>query len=262
MLIESPITLFLFAHQDDEMGVFGEIDRVVNSGGRAVCVYLTDGSARGVKPEVRNTESKTVLCKLGVRIDDMYFIGTNEAIPDGHLIAHLDRAKVAVDTVLENLSGVQRIVMHAWEGGHQDHDAVHLLGLAVAKKEGLLDRSYQFTLYRQRRASILPFALFQPLVTNGPVEQIEIPWRRLFCYLHLLTYYRSQKRTMFGLSPFVVLHYIAHGTQLLQPVDAMRVDSPPHHGRLLYEKRGGPNYKAFQEQTEEFRASKIRDSSV
>src|SRR5215467_13204475 len=41
-----PATLFLLAHQDDEFGVFFEIEDTLANGGRAICVYLTDGGAR------------------------------------------------------------------------------------------------------------------------------------------------------------------------------------------------------------------------
>jgi LmbE family N-acetylglucosaminyl deacetylase len=37
----SPVALFLFAHQDDEFGVFHVIDECRRRGQRVVCAYLT-----------------------------------------------------------------------------------------------------------------------------------------------------------------------------------------------------------------------------
>ena len=39
--------------------------------------------------------------------------------------------------------------MHAWEGGHQDHDAVHIVGVRSAQRCGVLASSRQFPLYRR-----------------------------------------------------------------------------------------------------------------
>ncbi|HAK90971.1 MAG TPA: PIG-L family deacetylase, partial [Massilia timonae] len=38
-----PVALFLFAHQDDEFGVFERIATLRRQGVRVACAYLTDG---------------------------------------------------------------------------------------------------------------------------------------------------------------------------------------------------------------------------
>jgi LmbE family N-acetylglucosaminyl deacetylase len=246
------ITLFLFAHQDDEMGAFGEIDSVISQGGRPICLYLTDGGAGRALPALRNTESTDVMRQLGVPEADLHFIGTQIAIPDGSLVRHLDRAFAAAIDVCSAFGAINKVVMHAWEGGHQDHDAAHLVGLAMAKHFGIEQDSRQFTLYRYNAKSILPFVIFQPLKSNGPVLATKISRTRRRHYVKLLTLYRSQKKSMLGLFPFIVWHYLTAGTQLLQPVDLSRIAEDPHAGQLLYEKRSSMTREQFRGQSAGF----------
>ena len=246
------MTVFLFAHQDDEFGVYSEIESVVESGGRPICIFVTDGAGAGADPLVRNAESRSVLAGMGVRESDLHFLGSSEGFPDGRLVAHLDRAAAAIDRALAGAGPVARLIMHAWEGGHQDHDAVHLLGLALAKRRTLLGSTWQFPLYRRRPSSILPFVLFDPIAEYGAVEVRSICWRRRISYLRRMFKYRSQLKTMMVLWPVAAKHMLVTGKQFLQPVDCTRVRQAPHAGQLLYESRGAMSYGEFSAYASEF----------
>jgi hypothetical protein len=75
--------LFLFAHQDDEFGVFQKIVDELADGRNVYCAYLTDGVPIGRSPEKRNLESISVLMNLGVPRENILFIGEKFSIPDG-----------------------------------------------------------------------------------------------------------------------------------------------------------------------------------
>ena len=145
-------TLFLFAHQDDEIGALHEVAEIKRLGGTAVCVFLTNGAWAGVTSSERNAESTKTLAALGVSPSETHFLGTDIGVPDGGLIEHLELCFDAVSELITDLQArgtpVTRIVMHAWEGGHQDHDAGHLLGVALAHQFDVLAESRQFPLYR------------------------------------------------------------------------------------------------------------------
>jgi hypothetical protein len=136
--------------------------------------------------------------------------------------------------------------MHAYEGGHQDHDAAHILGVRAAQRSGTLQQSRQFTLYRASQVPLLPFAMFRPLPANGAVEQIPLTVRERVRYLYLCTLYRSQVRTLLGLWPMIAMEYMLHGMQLLQPVSIARLVQRPHEGPLLYEQRRRGSFVAFE----------------
>ena len=141
---EQEISLFLFAHNDDEFFVLPAIDAEIASGHRVVCVYTTDGTAHGKDPTIRLLESRAVLCSRGVKEEDIVPLGTQLGVSDGasfRSMAQLWEALLArsLDWRIANL------YVLGWEGGHADHDAGHLLGVALAKLKGV--DVYEFSLY-------------------------------------------------------------------------------------------------------------------
>lgn len=247
-----PATVFFFAHQDDEMGVLPVLAKLATAGRRVICLYLTDGAFLGANPDRRNLESLSVLARLGIGADAVRFIGAKEAIPDGALAQHLARADDAIAKCLDAAGPIDRIIMHAYEGGHQDHDAVHVLGICAARRTGSLSRARQFTLYRATTVPLMPHVMFRPLASNGPVERTPISMRQRMHYLWLCLSYRSQPMTLLGLWPLMAVDYAVDGQQKLQPVEPLRLHQRPHPGPLLYERRGRGNFADFQKSVEPF----------
>ncbi|MBK9078040.1 MAG: PIG-L family deacetylase [Hyphomicrobium sp.] len=231
-------TLFLFAHQDDEIGALHEVAEIKRLGGTAVCVFLTNGAWAGVTSAERNAESTKTLAALGVSPSETHFLGTDIGVPDGGLIEHLELCFDAVSELITDLQArgtpVTRIVMHAWEGGHQDHDAGHLLGVALAHQFDVLAESRQFPLYRMP-ASRWTMTFARPLPANGVVETTRIPLLSRLRYLSLLANYRSQLRVIAKLLPLLIREYATSGVQKLQPVSLSRVRQAPAPPPMLYE---------------------------
>ncbi|MEQ1652382.1 MAG: PIG-L family deacetylase [Hyphomicrobium sp.] len=248
-------TLFLFAHQDDEIGVLHEIAEGRRRGEQITCAYMTNGAWAGVTSERRNAESLAALAALGVTRSDAIFLGTSLAIPDGRLVENLERALDGVCQLIEQRRSeghdIRRIVMHAWEGGHHDHDAVHLLGLAAAHRHGLIDTSRQFPLYRRPSVGT-SMAFAAPLDSNGPVEKTHIQPLRRLAYLRILTNYSSQIRVILRLLPHILRDYVTVGAQKLQPVSLSRVREIPNAQPMLYEVWKLYTYDAFRNHTEPF----------
>lgn len=238
-----PLAVFLFAHQDDEFGCFAAIEAARADGLRPVCLYLTDGGGGRASPQARCDESRRVLLSLGVAAEDIHFPGISERLPDGGLAGHLPAAFAAVQQcLLACQAPVARLLIHAWEGGHQDHDAAHLLGLAVAHSLDLLPRTRQFALYHGAGLRHGLFRVLAPLAANGPCDRTHLPWASRLRYLRLCCGYPSQWKSWLGLLPFVGLHMLVQGTQDLQPVSLERIQDRPHPGPLLYEERGAARW--------------------
>jgi LmbE family N-acetylglucosaminyl deacetylase len=234
---ERPAALFLFAHQDDEFGVFQRIADYRAQGLRVACAYFTDGATPTATAAQRNLESLAVLQRLGVERDEVHFAGQQLGIGDAQLPQYLQRGARWLENWLDGFAHIEALHVTAWEGGHHDHDALHALAVTVAARRGLLARTWQYSLYQ---AAGLPGPLFRvltPLAQNGPARTWSIPWRARRTYLRHCLSYPSQRGTWIGLFPFVLLHYLLHGTQALQPVDPGRLDQRPHPGPLYYEKR-------------------------
>jgi len=231
------VALFLFAHQDDEFGVFQAILNETENGNRAVCVYLTDGGKLGASTSERNEESLAVLQQLGVRKDDVHFIGSEQSIPDGSLIEKLPEAAVWLKEYFNSQENVIAVYVPAWEGGHHDHDAINALAVTLAASYGMLNMVRQFPLYTGYGCAGPLFRVLSPLPMNGTVSQTAISWRNRLRFLLFCLYYRSQTRSWLGLFPFVAFHYLVVGTQFFQSVSVDRIRQRPHEGTLYYEKR-------------------------
>ncbi|MEX5744932.1 PIG-L deacetylase family protein [Massilia sp. X63] len=229
--------LFLFAHQDDEFGVYQRILDCRRRGLRVACAYLTDGQTATASAAQRNRESLGVLARLGVAPEDVFFAGGELGIGDGRLPQHLAPAADWIRRWLARYPLVDALYVTAWEGGHHDHDALHALAVVLAAERGLLQRTWQFSLYQARSLPGPLFRVLAPVPENGPAIATRIPWRGRLRHLRACLSYPSQRNTWIGLFPFVLLHYLLRGVEQLQPVALARLDERPHAGALYYEKR-------------------------
>ena len=232
-----PVALFLFAHQDDEFGVFERIATLRRQGVRVACAYLTDGQTAKSSAAQRNAESLAVLAQLGVAPGDVSFAGQQLGIGDARLPLHLQEAGRWIGQWIDGFCPIEAIHVTAWEGGHHDHDALHALAVTVAAERGLLGRTWQFPLYQAKGLPGPLFRVLAPLPENGPAVATAIPWSCRLRHLRACLSYPSQRNTWIGLFPFVLLHYLLRGIEQLQPVAPRRLLEPPHAGALYYEKR-------------------------
>ena len=255
------IVVFLLAHQDDEFGAFFAIEEAVGGGARVLCLYLTDGGYGGQETKRRDDESRNVLRRLGVAEADIHFIGTNEGYGDTFLYTRLDEALRSVELILGPLDQIRLLYIPAWEGGHRDHDAVHLIGAAYALGAGVLDAVRQFPLYRAS-PNIIGFALLKPLAENGPIQTSLIPWAKRFRYLRLTFLYGSQWIFWVGLFPALLHSYCSKGAQETQRLSVARLFERPHAGTLLYERYGRINHETFRTTVAPFIQAKIVEAQA
>ncbi len=257
----SVTTAFLFAHQDDEFGVFHELTATLARGERAVCIYLTNGAWKQVRPETRNAESAEVLSRLGVAASDVHFLGTEIGIADGTLAGNFTKCFEALTRRVAESGGADRVVTHAYEGGHNDHDAGHVLGVMLAQHLNVLDASWQFPLYRAPGGRLIA-TWAAPLDANGPVMRSQIPWARRLTYLGYLRFYASQPTTIIKIGPLMAWDYFSDGHQKLQPLSLARIGERPRPGELLYETWKLYSYEKFRRDVDAFIASVDRSAGL
>jgi LmbE family N-acetylglucosaminyl deacetylase len=246
------ISVFIFAHQDDEFGVYAELVRLIKNGTKVIVVYLTSGSLDGKPRPDRETESLDVLRDIGVMKENIFFLGTDLHIPDGRLYEYLDTIYPQMLNLLNPMDKITSLYFLSWEGGHQDHDATHIIGLALAKQLKILDNTFQFTLYSGHKLPWILFKLFSPLASNGKAITYKTSFYLRLRFIKYILSYRSQFIPMVGLFPFFLFHHIFKGTQILQPVTINRILEQPHPGKLLYERRGVFTYNEFNEKVQDF----------
>jgi LmbE family N-acetylglucosaminyl deacetylase len=234
---DMPVALFLFAHQDDEFGVFAKIEEELRAGRYVRCVYVTDG-ATNASPEVRDAESRAVLQKLGVSKNDIIFLGRQLSIGDGQLYQHVDVFAEWLNGFVNLHQKLDVCFVPAWEGGHPDHDLVHAIAVELLSQKDFAGKIWQYPLYHGRNCFGPFFHLLSPLPENGPTSKASIIWRDRLRYVRLCLSYPSQWRTWIGLFPFACVHYLRRGVQYLQNVDQAHLYQPPHARPLYYERRG------------------------
>ncbi|MCB1706245.1 MAG: PIG-L family deacetylase [Halioglobus sp.] len=250
-----PVAVVLICHQDDECGTYLQILRHRQLGRRVVCACFTRG-VMGERDETqRNAESIEVLRRLGVDAADIVFAGSLLGIDDQSLIDNLPQAAAWLRAWLVSLGPVEVIYTTAWEGGHPDHDALHVISAQVCHELGLLGKLRQYPLYNSYQRPWQFFRSLYPLPANGPVERIRVPWSLRVRFLSYSFMYPSQLKSWLGIFPFFVAHYIFKGTAQLQAVSLERIAERPHEGALYYEKRGFSTWKHMRARIDEWLGS-------
>ena len=241
-----PVSLFLFPHQDDEFGVFFQIEREQAAGRSVYCVYVTDGS-NTADPHRRNAESRAVLEKLGVPADNIIFLGSKLQISDGQLHTQVKKFLRWFGSFFDAYPSVHACFIPAWEGGHPDHDMLHAATVKLLGWRNQLDIARQYPLYNGYDCRSPLFRALAPLSENGAVEQAKLSLRQRLRYLRFCLAYPSQWKSWIGLFPFVCWRYLIDGKQYLQRPSIDRITQPPHPGTLYYERRSLLDWEAMQD---------------
>lgn len=242
---------YLLAHQDDEFGAFIDIsDKVKNY--NVYILYLTSGYTQRIKKSelsMRDRESIKVLKKIGVKKKNIIFLGKQLDIKCNQLYLNIHKVYNKIIEISQIITPHQ-LVTHAWEGGHEDHDACNLIARKIGFKLNIINNSKEFSLYNGYKCNFFYFKVFNPIKKNGIFVKANF-CRRLF-YIILLFFYRSQFKIWIGLYPFIIFHYLFFGYNYLQKLNEFKIVKKPHSGKLLYEVRNFCNFKKFKSRTKNF----------
>ncbi|MDB2701316.1 PIG-L family deacetylase [Alphaproteobacteria bacterium] len=233
--------MFLLCHHDDEFGVFYLIKKYLDEKKDVHIVYLTSSNKFGKQSVVRETESLKVLSSLGVKLENIHYIGKKNKVKDLKLhnymrVIHTDLLKLCIE------KKINLIFTHSWEGGHPDHDTANVIGANIGKSLKLLNKTYQFPLYSGRRLFWWFFRLFDAYPENGCVIRYKVPFQERIRFIILIFFYKSQIKTFIGLFPFYLIHMVFSGEQIIQPINLKKFSKRPHSGKLLYERRQMGNF--------------------
>lgn len=249
-------TVIVLAHQDDDIAFAPLIRRCKRSGAPLRIVYLTDGAWGRVPSSVRDAECRRALATLGVAESDILFLGSALGIPDLGLFRALERAYEGLEAALTPVQPIGDIHALAWEGGHIDHDATHVVAAALAHAHDRLDRAWQVPFYRTADRGPPWFSLFAPLPANGPVTEIPLTRDEALLRATLMRFYPSQWRVLSGLAPGLVWHSATATTLKAQPLRPERLWHRPMAERLFYERGGRTQFGEFNTQAQAFLAAR------
>lgn len=256
-------SIFVLPHQDDECGCYEPIRQAVQSGHQVECYFLTDGGYGGQCIEAREKESLHALQKLGVHSENIHFIGHAHSLPDGFLLNHLERTCDILSQYLEDGLEISAIYAPAWEGGHVDHDATHIV--ACAASETLVNQPdlWQFPLYNGQGLTSILFHVLKPLPSNGPPRKLKVPTKHKLEYLRLFLSYPTQWKIWVAIFPFMAYKVLFSKCYYIQRATLPVRVTKPHHGKLLYERKGQAHFEDFAAKADAFithQVSQIRHS--
>lgn len=231
--------LFLLAHNDDEYFAALRMREELRLGNRVFIAYLTYGGRAGEDPDARIRESLGVLGKWGVKETDILLIGRRKHIQDLRLYEKTLDAYRELEALFTNIP-IRHLYLLAWEGGHPDHDASHLIGMAFARRRNL-HNVYEFPAYSRFRVMHPPQTGVNLLKTHtGRVDAARVFFAGFS--------YRSQRKTFFAMLPGSIGQLLLLGYQNYWPVPELRdYRQPPHAGRLFYERRFQISFGQFVE---------------
>jgi LmbE family N-acetylglucosaminyl deacetylase len=146
--------LFVFAHQDDETVLAGIIRRVAGDDGRGSFVWWTNGDglapAQGASPpayaRMRMAEADRSMERLGVSRSRKVDLESSEIenyrkmtdVAEGgparaRALAYFDAEARRVEEAVRR-ADPDRVFLLAWQGGHPEHDLVHLMTVRAIRK--------------------------------------------------------------------------------------------------------------------------------
>ncbi len=244
--------IYLFAHQDDEFGVFSDIYRNKEENNIYI-FYLTNGTSSAIKKNylsIRDRESIKVLTKLGIKKKNIFFLGKKSDVFCNQLYLNLNKVYNKLVKNLKKIGNIDMIVTHAWEGGHEDHDACNLISRKIASQFNIMHNSFEFYLYNSYKTRFIYFRVFNPLIKKG--KKIRSIFSERIFFISLLFNYKSQFKIWIGLYPFIIFHYLFYGYNFLSKLQKSIKIKKPHKGKLLYEKRKFCNFKDFKNKAKLF----------
>ncbi len=228
-------TLYILAHFDDEYAAFPLLLRDRREGRSPWLLYVADYASPDLSQR-RLAETRRFITSLGLDPKQVIHVGAGTGVLDGKVHEGLDIAHAALETALARIDDVERLVIGAWEGGHQDHDACAALAVALSRRSGAAIPIDQFSLYNARKTPSPLFRAAAPLPENGPRLRVAMTSGDWLRYGAAVRFFPSQAKTWLGLWPAMVASFILNGGYHYQSLDPSRITQRPHPGPLLYER--------------------------
>lgn len=228
--------IFLFPHQDDEVGIFQKIVDELKDENEVFCLFFTRASNEK-KNSTRNFESTSVLLSYGVKQENILFVGQSLDIEDKSLHRHIHVAYEWLKNWLARHSDIGNIYVPAWEGGHPDHDCLNAIAATLAPRVLIKGKIWQFPLYNARNCPPYFYRIQSALIANGAIKKIPISFINRLKFIKSCLGYPSEAIAWVGLFPFFFFNYLVLGYQVLQPIKTDRIFLRPHEGVLYYEVR-------------------------
>jgi len=226
-------SLYVFAHNDDELSAFLRLREDVRRGRDVHVAWLTE-SLFLARPGQRPRESARAMALLGVPPTKLHFFG--EALGttgNGALLLQVAAAVERLAALVRRLAP-STITTTAFEGGHVEHDAAHVVAVLAARCTGGGARVVEVPWYNGYRSRTIAF--FRPLPGAGPHQADRVGLAELRLFWRLVSCYRSQAAQLWPGLCGALAGLVRRGAPF-RAVPRRTYLERPHAGRLLYERQ-------------------------
>ncbi len=241
--------LLILAHPDDELMLRPLMEREAASGARLVCAYTTNAPGQGGGRRERELRAAT---RGLVAADDLHFPGVDVGAQDGRSVERIGALIERLRMIADGLPELTRVLSHACEGGHPDHEVAHVLAAKLADERGVAARSYAVSHYRTSETGWPPFAVQAEHPGGSSRLRIEAgeAWRMLSGARH----FPSQWRSLGPLLPMMMWSVLRDRSLHLAP---LRLPTPyrlprPEKRATMTESRFKVDIDAFERAANDF----------
>jgi LmbE family N-acetylglucosaminyl deacetylase len=240
-----PSVLVLLAHHDDEFFLAPLIQDECHAGADLAVVFLTHGSAFGGDAQARIAESNRVLSTLGVPPGCVFQLGAELGVFDGGLMDKAGLARAALAQRFQ-AAGFRRAYLMAWEGGHPDHDAAHMIGASWARQGAA--ELLEFPLYNACGFAPGRFVSMRLTPRAGRVHSRPLSQAEASAWRDLSACYPSQAEVFTSLMPGIEYAlFTRRSCEYRDLLPSLDYAQRPHAGPLFYEQRFGLSFESFRE---------------
>lgn len=233
--------LYFLPHYDDEIFVIPKISKDIAEGRSPVLIFFMSSS-------LRLAESVRFLKSLGVKEENIIFLGENLQAPDGDLLRFLPKFHAQVTNIFGHEKDHIEIVCPAYEGGHHDHDTISLLARVLAYEWG--GTIQEFFLYHGH-GTIGKIYRVSSRLGPGHKKNYTYTLKDYLALLKVPFIYKSQMSAMVGLWPFLFVKSIFSPLKTrLVSGDLLKISK--HNHTPLYERWKRTTEKQFLETAKGF----------
>ena len=245
-------TIFILPHCDDEFYFVPFIRQEISEGANIIIIFTTYGSSYGVEHEVRLSESINALTGLGVCSSSIIHLGFDLNIFDGKSHLFLNELLEGSKRIVAQYT-IRKFYCFSWEGGHTDHDASHLITVALEKIVGSEGGVIEVSGYNSYKTKG-PFFRVMTLIPskNNQVQYMQIPLFNSLSHICIIFNYKSQWKTFLGLFAQNFFQLVILRKIPFRKVGTRSYSNPPHDGGLFYERRFGITFKEFYSSSKNF----------
>jgi LmbE family N-acetylglucosaminyl deacetylase len=242
---------FIFCHQDDEFGLFNVIENATKKQKNVFVIYLTSGlinKNQNIKNKLlqRDKESLNVLLRLGVKRNNIFFLGKKLNIPIYYLYKYLIVVYRELNKFLKKYPGKKTIYTHSWEGGNEDHDACFLIIKKIIHHNLKTVKAYEFSQYHNFKSNFLPYKVQSFILDKKKIYKTKVKFINKIRYIYYLFNYASQLYIWLPIFPFVIIRILMNDYGNLKMISKNLSFKKPHSGKLLYEKLRTKKYTYFK----------------